>query len=228
MKPPSSPAARRAVTLVSGSGPRTHVRTGLCWSSTPYAALELEVPLEGDVLEVGCGQGLLSLYLAVCSRARRVTGVDPDPRRVDRARAAADRLLPREAHVGFEVTAPGEVPRVDGGWRSIVLADAVGHLDAERRRALLEACAEALAPGGLLVVKDVDTRPPWKARVSRLEGSITGCGRRGPELVGVEAPSRDELERVVAEAGLRAQAKRLDHGYLHPHCVVLGTRTTGT
>lgn len=227
MKPPSSPAARRALGLYGGSGPRVRLHTTLRWWSAPFAALELEVPLEGDILELGCGHGLLSLYLAVSSRARRVVGVDIDPEKIDAARAAAGRLLPHEANVAFATVEPGDVPTVDGGWRAIVIADVVYLLDAVSRRKLLEACADALAPGGLLVVKEVDTRPAWKARLAQAQEVVATRVVHITAGDTLDFPSRDEVEQVVAGAGLRAQAKRIDHGYLHPHFVVLGTRTAG-
>ena len=43
----------------------------------------------------------------------------------------------------------------------------------------------------------------------------------------LDFPSAGELRAVLDAAGLRTQATRIDHGYLHPHCVVLGTRPVG-
>ncbi len=57
--------------------------TGALWE-----ALEEVVPLEGvDVVDVGCGDGYHLPRFA--TRARRVTGVEPHPPLVERARGAA-------------------------------------------------------------------------------------------------------------------------------------------
>jgi SAM-dependent methyltransferase len=203
-------------------GDRFH--TAVRWWTAPFAALELEVPLAGDVLEVGCGHGVFSTYLAITSRARHVVGVDIDADKIALARAAASHLGPDEGHVSFRVSPSGEVPRTDGGWQAIVFADVLYLLPRARREALLAECADALAPGGLLVVKEVDTRPPVKARVAQLQEVLATKVLRITDGEALDFPSADELDAALTRLGLRTMAKRLDHGYLHPHCVVLGTR----
>jgi 2-polyprenyl-3-methyl-5-hydroxy-6-metoxy-1,4-benzoquinol methylase len=206
------------------AGDRFHTRAR--WWSAPFAALELEVPLAGDVLEVGCGHGVFSTYLAVTSRSRHVVGVDIDADKIELAVAAAANLDPGEADVSFRVSPSGSVPRTEGGWRCIVFADVLYLLDRRARRALLAECVDALAPGGLLVVKEVDTRPRAKAAVAQLQEVLATRVLRITEGDTLDFPSREELCAVLEELGLRTLSKRIDHGYLHPHCVVVGTRAS--
>ena len=222
MKRATSPAARRTLALWCDAPRQARLHCQIRWLTAPFAALELEVPLEGDILEVGCGHGVFSTYLALTSHARRVVGVDIDADKIELARTTADRLAPGEADVRFEVSASGDVPRIDGGWRSIVFADVLYLLPADRRRALLEECIDALAPGGLLVVKEVDTQPRVKARIAQFQEFLATRVARITEGETLDFPSADELEAVLRDAGLRTMAKRIDRGYLHPHCVVLG------
>ena len=226
MRPPRTPAARRALALWDDAplGDRFHTRAR--WWTAPFAALELEVPLAGHVLEVGCGHGVFSTYLALTSHARHVVGVDIDADKSARAREAASELRPGEADVSFRVSPSGEVPQRDGGWDAIVFADVLYLLTRERREALLAECASALAPGGLLVVKEVDTQPPFKAKVAQLQEVLATRVLRITDGDALDFPSADELESVLVGLGLSTMAKRIDHGYLHPHCVVLGTRPT--
>ncbi len=203
-------------------GDRFHTRAR--WWTAPFAALELEVPLSGDVLEIGCGHGVFSTYLAVTSRARRVVGVDIDADKIALARHAASHLEPGEGDLHFDVTPSGAVPRIEGGWRAIVFADVLYLLSRDRREALLRSCAEALAPGGLLVVKEVDTEPRAKAAISQAQEVVATRVLRITDGDDLDFPSATELEAVLAGSGLDTMTKRIDHGYLHPHCVVLGTR----
>jgi 2-polyprenyl-3-methyl-5-hydroxy-6-metoxy-1,4-benzoquinol methylase len=227
VKPPRSPAARRVLALWDDAprGDRFHTRAR--WWTAPFTALEREVPLSGDILEVGCGHGVFSTYMAVSSRSRHVVGVDIDADKIELAQRAATRLEPGEADVSFRVSPSGEVPRIEGGWRCIVFADVLYLLTRERREALLAECAEALAPGGLLVVKEVDTEPALKARIAQLQEVVATRVLRITDGDALDFPSAVELEGVLDGLGLQTLAKRIDHGYLHPHCVVLGTRPAG-
>jgi 2-polyprenyl-3-methyl-5-hydroxy-6-metoxy-1,4-benzoquinol methylase len=228
VKPPRSPAARRVLALWADAPRGDRFHTAARWWTAPFAALEREVPVAGDILEVGCGHGVFSTYMAITSRARHVVGVDIDADKIALAEAAADRLDPGEGDVSFRVSPSGEVPRIDGGWRCIVFADVLYLLTRERREALLAECAEALAPDGLLVVKEVDTEPVLKAKVAQFQEVLATRVLHITDGDALDFPSAGELKDVLDGLGLQTRAKRLDHGYLHPHCVVLGTRPAGS
>ena len=224
MKPPRTPAARRVLALWADAGRAGRFHTSARWWSAPFAELELEVPLSGDILEIGCGHGVFTSYLAITSRARRVVGVDIDADKIQRAEHACAGLEPDEATLRFETIPSGTVPRIDGGWRSIVFADVLYLLGRERRVALLAECVEALAPGGLLVIKEVDTTPLLKAKLTYLQELISTKVLRITDGHTLEFASSEELAALLVDLGLSVMAKRIDHGYLHPHCVVLGTK----
>lgn len=223
MKAPRSPAARGALALYDDAPRADRLHTVVRWWTAPFADLELEVPLAGPVLEVGCGHGLLSCYLAVASTARRVVGVDIDVDKIAVARRAAAHLRPGEADVTFAVT-DGALPTVEGGWRSIVVADVLYLLGRTGRDALLAECVDALAPGGLLVVKEIDVVPRWKARVATAQELLATRVLRITEGDEVDFATPGELAGTLETLGCTTLVKRLDHGYPHPHCVVLATR----
>lgn len=222
MKGPRSPAARRALELYAEAPAGARLHTTVRWWTAPFAALELEVPLAGPVLEVGCGHGLFSAYLALAGRARHVVGTDIDGDKIAVARAAARRLRPGEADLRFEV-GDGAVPRIEGGWRSIVLADVLYLLGGAGRRAMLDDCVDALAPGGLLVVKEVDTRPRWKALLATVQELAATRVVRITEGSEVDFAEPRELAAHLEALGCPTMVKRLDHGYPHPHCLILAT-----
>ena len=111
MKPPRTPAARRVLALWDDAPRGDRFHTAARWWTAPFAALEREIPLSGDILEVGCGHGVFSTYMAICSRSRHVVGVDIDADKIELAQEAAARLEPGEGDVSFRVSPSGEVPR---------------------------------------------------------------------------------------------------------------------
>jgi 2-polyprenyl-3-methyl-5-hydroxy-6-metoxy-1,4-benzoquinol methylase len=197
---------------------RWHVRGR--WKSCPVPAVEAEVPLAGRVLEVGCGHGLVSTYIALASPARRVTGVDIDHHKIELAQRAAEAL--DGARPTFADAVDGRLP--DGPWDAIVIVDVLYLLPGDSELALLDQCVDALAPAGVLVVKETDVKPRWKHRLAVLQEVIATKVLR--------ITKGDDLSftpvRVLAEhlrgRGLDVHTRRVDRGYVHPHALLTASR----
>ena len=97
-------------------GERLHVTARL--RSCPIAAIADAAPPSGRVLDFGCGHGAVSLYLALTSPAREITGVDVDGDKLVHARAAADIA---EQQIRFEQVVAGYRPT--GEWDAITIVD---------------------------------------------------------------------------------------------------------
>ena len=217
-------SGRRALSLYRNMKLRTQAHTRLRWWWCPFPAIEAEVPVDGDVLEVGCGHGVLSLYLALEKPGRRVTGVDIDMDKISAAGRAAGGLHTGEAAVRFETVDPGYRPA--GEWDAIVIADVLYLLPEAEQRALLGAAASALRPRGRLVVKEVGTTPQWKARWNRFQEtlatgffSITDSTGDGLSFVDPE-----QMQGWLADDGLDVTGRAIDHGYPWPHYIIVATR----
>jgi 2-polyprenyl-3-methyl-5-hydroxy-6-metoxy-1,4-benzoquinol methylase len=198
-------------------GDRLHVV--IRWLSCPFPQVVEALPVEGRVLEVGCGHGLFSAYLAQRRTGLQVHGVDIDEAKIAVAHASQ---LPAGGRLQFAVAESGSVP--SGPWDAVVLVDVLYLLDEAAQRALLESCAAALAPGGVLVVKDMATRPRWKARWNAAQEALSvrvlKITEGSPEF-GFLDP--DERARWLVAAGLRdVRARRLDRGRVHPHHLLVG------
>ena len=188
-------------------------------------AVATAVPPAGPVLEVGCGHGLLSNYLALQSAEREVLGVDVDAPKIAAANAAAG----RGGHADrcrFEVTAPGDLP--DGPWACVAIVDVLYLLAADVQRGLLRSCAGRLGPGGVLVVKEMAPRPRWKAAWNRAQETLA------VRLLGITEGEGgftfvppEQLAAWMADDGLAAEHRPLHRGYPHPHHLVVGRAGAG-
>jgi 2-polyprenyl-3-methyl-5-hydroxy-6-metoxy-1,4-benzoquinol methylase len=117
------------------------------------------LPAEGDVLDIGCGFGLFSLYYAQLLPRARFHGIDLDARRIARAQRAAARLgLDNVAYAVGDARSY----RATGPYRAAYMLDIVHHVPPETVPPLLGELWRGLAPGGRLIVKDVDARPAYK------------------------------------------------------------------
>src|SRR2546426_294264 len=117
------------------------------------------LPPSGPVLDIGCGFGLFSLYYAATGPGRFVRGLDLSARRIAMARRAAGRL--GLENVAYEVGDARDF-KGDAEVSAAYMLDIVHHVPPDTVPPLLAQLRRCLAPGGLLLVKDVDTRPAPK------------------------------------------------------------------
>ncbi len=225
MRRPRTPAARRALALYGHAprGDRFHVRAR--WWTCPFDTIEANVPERGRVLEVGCGHGLLSLYLALSAPGRHVTGVDIDAHKIALASAAAAGLRPGEATVSFDTVAPDGF--ATGRYDAIVIADVLYLLGADLRHQLLASCVEHLGDGGTLLIKETDRLPRWKGAITVAQERIATRVLRITEGDQVEFASPDEFAAQLEAAGLAVTSERVDRGYLHPHHLLIARSPSG-
>lgn len=212
--------ARAALSLYSGLGAATRLHVRVRWASCPFPQVAEAIPAAGRVLEVGCGHGLFSCYLALESPQRQVHGVDLDGAKIGDARRAATRAGRRGASVSFDTAPSGAVP--PGPWDAVTIVDVLYLLNPDGQRALLAECAAQLAPGGVLVVKEMGLEPHWKFRWNLLQETLAVRVLRitkGRELAFL-AP--DQLAEAMRGAGLQVTTRPVDRGRPHPHHLVIG------
>jgi cyclopropane fatty-acyl-phospholipid synthase-like methyltransferase len=117
------------------------------------------LPDDGPVLDIGCGFGLFSLYYAATGPRRFLRGIDLNARRIAMARRAAARL--GLDNVAYE-EGDARAFKADTGVGAAYMLDIVHHVAPETVPPLLRRLRRCLMPGGVLLVKDVDTRPAPK------------------------------------------------------------------
>ena len=100
-----------------------------------------------ELIDVGCGVGLLGLYLRERNFQLPIVGVDRDGRKIGRARAAAAGYQGLEF---IEQDAGENLARTG----SLVLFDVLHYLPPAEQKRLLERLVPRVAPGGLLVIRD--------------------------------------------------------------------------
>lgn len=114
------------------------------------------IPERGNVLDLGCGFGLFSLFLALSHPGVQVTGVDISENRINMARRSAQELGVKNVQFhaqdirGFDVSAKYDL---------VITLDLLHHIPYTDGNLLLEKISQWLAPEGIFLMKDITTRP---------------------------------------------------------------------
>jgi cyclopropane fatty-acyl-phospholipid synthase-like methyltransferase len=157
-------------------------------------ALEDSGALGARVVDVGCGTGALSLFLA--SRGHQVVGVDAVPAAIEAARAKAE---PQGLTVDFVV---GDVletlPSLEAGFDAVVDVGFFHALTDEQRPQFARVLADALAPGGVYAMLCFSDRVPGAFGPRRVSEAEIRATFSGPEF-SVREVRPAELRTAVAE-----------------------------
>lgn len=117
-------------------------------SLVPLELIRTALPAHGVVLDIGCGEGMLSGMLAGACPGLRVIGVDRDGGKSELAR----RCAPGNAEFMEKDFLDAEFNDVAGA----VINDVLHHHPTDRQCAILKKVADALVDGGILILKEVD------------------------------------------------------------------------
>ncbi len=173
------------------------------------------------LLDIGCGIGLLGLYLHALGHAQPYLGLDHDPRKIAAGQQAVQRAG-LDALISLRHADVAASPPMHG---HVTLLDVLHYLPAARQPALLWEAARHLAPDGCLVIRNVLREPNWRFHATRVEefflrtsGWIPGGAQHYPSASEVRAPLED--------AGLEVRIEPLRgctpfNSYLivaRPHC----------
>jgi 2-heptyl-1-hydroxyquinolin-4(1H)-one methyltransferase len=107
------------------------------------AALIEQGKFHGDVLDVGCGEAAVSLYLA--ERGYTTVGLDLSPTAIDLARREAEKRGLTTA--SFEVADIGSITGYDGRFGTIVDSTLFHSIPVEAREGYQQSVLRAAAPG---------------------------------------------------------------------------------
>lgn len=165
------------------------------------------LPRSGRILDVGSGIGLLSTYLLLVAPDRAVVGVEPNAAKARAAAQLGARLgLRHESLAGTVGTTP-----IDGPFAGIVASDVLHHVPKREQAELLRRLRDLLTDDGVLVMKDVTTRPLHKHAIAHLTDLVM-AGPREP----FSFRHHDAWAAMLRDVGLDPKVSHLrDPFYAH-------------
>jgi ubiquinone/menaquinone biosynthesis C-methylase UbiE len=156
------------------------------------------------VLDVGCGTGTLALQIARTHPEVQVTGVDPDPKALARARRKAERA---GAAVHFDEAFAHALPYPESHFDRVFSSFMFHHLERTAKQSMLAEVRRVLTPGGRLELLDFQGPDVKSGGIMRLLHSH--------RLLHDNAEGR--VVALLAEAGFADPARVGDRALLVGH-----------
>ncbi len=184
----------------------------------PLIALETHFPPRGKIVDLGCGNGLFAHILNLGAPRREILGFDLD---ADKIRTAGQTIVEgMQAHFHPGNITEMSIPAAD----VISLVDVLYLIPYDLQESLLNRCHAALKPGGRLIIKEMDSRPRWKAAWNRIQETLA-VKIFGFTLGGrFYFRSREGYHALLSRSGLQVRSHPLHRGYWYPHIVHIATK----
>lgn len=145
----SKTAIKETIKLYSGLGWKSLFARIRFWDA-PYIELEALVPREGEIIDLGCGDGMFANFLALSSAKRSVYGIE-----LNRSRLSdAGHGVSNTKFILGDVT-KASIPKA----KAIVLIHVLHHLSSyNEQEELILKCRRRLKKNGKLIVAEVEPK----------------------------------------------------------------------
>jgi len=183
---------------------------------SPLELVEARVPEAGNILDLGCGHGLFTNYMALKAPSRNILGVDPAPEKIEIARKTEAGV----PNVSYLLGSIEDVSK-DKPFDAITIVDVLYLLPEMKQKEILDTCYRLLADSGILVLKAQDTKPRWRYLWMRIQESVmVGMGLTHGK--GLHFMPVARTRQLLEEAGFQAECHRLPSRIFYPNVVFIG------
>jgi uncharacterized protein len=160
-----------------------------------FGALDAVVPRRGFVLDLGCGYGVATHWLAQFTDGRNFLGLDYDENKI----RVAQRTAPESLRIKF---ATGDILNCDyPPCDTILLLDVLHYWTPEKQQLILNKARQALRPDGRLILRDAArAENDAHRRVNFWEKIATRLGHN-KTVEGLHFQTRAGLEAALRQAG---------------------------
>ncbi|MCP2621208.1 class I SAM-dependent methyltransferase [Candidatus Aminicenantes bacterium AC-334-E05] len=178
--------------------------------------MEKYFPRRGEIIDLGCGNGLFTNLLKLGSKERKITGYDLDEKKIQIARKTQEIS---NSGINFY---HADILKIDYPESDVFcLSDVLYLIPYKQQYLILKKCYSSLRKNGLLVIKEIDTKPKWKYLWNFFQETFAvkilnfTLGRN------FYFRGENEFKKILSEIGFKVKVIRLDKGYWYPHILYL-------
>ena len=128
----------------------------------PLQAISQALPPQGLIFDLGCGDGVVSQFLAQAYPQRQVVGIDQNSSRI----SAAQRQFQDLPNVSFKVEDINKVNLKSAA--GCLLSDVLHHLSPASQLQLLNQISHQLKPRAVCLIKEINRQDMLRSKLSRL------------------------------------------------------------
>lgn len=184
----------------------------------PYEEVEKTIPKKGLIVDLGCGEGLFTNYLAICSPQRKLIGLDIDKRRIKQA----DKGLKNVKFISTDVTNT-KIPLAD----IIIMFHLLHHLESfKKQESLIKNATGKLKKKGRLVIVEVKPEISFKyLTVSFVDYFLVPWLFEKRFYSPIFFRKAENWKKLIESQGYKCKMSYITEGTPFPHVILDCTKT---
>lgn len=187
------------------------VYTCLRFLILPIRRIDEVVPKSGIITDYGCGFGIVSCYLGLSSKNRKITGIEYNAERVKKARLIGKNIR----NVKFEV---GDTSKIRIKKSDVhLLVDVVHHISYDNQILLLKSIIKSMDKDNLIIIKDIDKKPFLKYLWNYVHDKIMTVND------GLYFRNQEWFESFFKERKMKTKIIRCDNS-LYSHFIIIARK----
>lgn len=205
---------KQVAALYKNTSPWVRFHNYIRWNTCPFEKILEFVPEKGKILELGCGYGLMSNLLASDSEDREITGIDVSPEKL----SVAEKTLNNRRNIRFKLSDIFNPALFETNkFGCIIIIDVLYLVPFEKWGIIFDNCYNALEDGGVLLLKEQDTKPLVKYCWTWLQEFLSVKIMKITQGETLFFPPQETTKELLKLRGFFVKSIYLHSGYLHPH-----------
>jgi cyclopropane fatty-acyl-phospholipid synthase-like methyltransferase len=170
------------------------------------------IPKRGHLIDLGCSYGTYAFMIHERYPDLKITGVDLNKVRIQKARVRAKEVKNIEFIAG-DITKI----RLKRKYDAITCVDVFHHVPKKYHKGIIESIHRNLKEGGVLILKDMDTKPYYKYLWNLIHDKLM------TEFDDVYYTPREEFNEMLKRSGFRTSQIDLSN-FLYAHYAIIGVK----
>lgn len=180
----------------------------------PFEEIIPYLPRKGEILDIGCGYGILDFKIAKDRPDLHITGIDSNKKTIEKAAK-----MVQDKNICFIARDILKDPLPMKKYKTIICFDFLHHIPYFSQEKIIKKCHQLLADNGCLIVKEIDTKPKWKYLWNLVHDTIVTRGQW------IYCRSLDEWESLLSVNNLKVnQIKAINKGFFYPHILLIAKK----
>lgn len=188
--------------------------------TAPFKKVLRYIPDDSDILDLGCGYGILIDLIFAKKNNCRITGIDIDAKRIETLKEK----YPHSRFIAGDVLAEvGRLCLEKAEFDCVIIFDVLYLLPPDRQKELIRAASRLLKPSGVFLIKEMDTKSRLRFLLAYIQEffSVNVIGITNGQ--GLYFMSKEDISGELCANNMKTDIVKMG-SLFHPHALIIGRK----